>query len=223
MTLMVPLAIWFLASVVLQAASARARLKTKRLVWMSAGLIVVLTISTSCARTGDLRDKLEQLAKVGLAEGRYTIRTTDEVDRICGDVVKAARDAGTRIVIFLDDAQSASFACHALYPELTTAFPGYERRWWVLHQLMTRNATRMILWSVKPKLCNRASWRAALTQCGDTTVHQGVAVAFGPKPALLALHALGFNPRPFGNDCNPQQRETCQFWKAHFIDPASRR
>jgi hypothetical protein len=181
--------------------------------------IALLTASTAWARASGLRSKLGQLAQVGLAERRYPLRTVEQVDAICKNVASAAAAEDIRIVIFLNDDLSASFACHALYPDLVTAFPAYERRWWVLHRLMEQSSTRMLLWNAKRKSCQRGTWRASLSACHSAGVPEGTVVNFAAQSPLRVLHALGVTPRPFGDDCHPLQPASCHFWASQFATP----
>jgi hypothetical protein len=215
-TLMVPLSMWFLAVVTLQAAGVRGKFITPRVVVATTVAIAVLATTTASARAFGLRRQLAHLAQIGLSERRYPLRPVEEVNRLCQDVAMTAAAAGTHIVIFLNDELSASFACHALHPDLVTAFPTYERRWWVLHYLMEHNATRMILWNAKRKHCRSSAWRAALRECSATGVEQALAVSFAPAPPLRVLHALGVTARPFGDGCHPSQPATCRSWASEF-------
>jgi hypothetical protein len=215
-TLMVPLAGWFLAVVVLQAAGARRQFSSARVARATALTIALLAFGTASLRAVGLRGQLQRLAQVGVADRGYPLRSVEAVQEICRAVASSAAAADTRIVIFLNDELSASFACHALYPNLVTTFPGYERRWWVLRQLMDHDSTRMLLWNAKRKSCQRSAWRSVLSACSGAGGAEGITVSFPPQPPLRVLHALGVTPRPFGPDCHPLQPASCRIWASQF-------
>jgi hypothetical protein len=145
----------------------------------------------------------------------FPLRLATEVVELCRQADAAAREAQTRIVLFPHD-RTANYACAALYRGMITAHPGYERRYWVLRRLATMPVDRMLVWGLTPDVCSSKRVRRAFQSCSAVADGHALRFDFAPKPALDALSALKMKPRPFGADCDPQNRDTCKWWAAHY-------
>jgi hypothetical protein len=139
----------------------------------------------------------------------------EDIERICADADRVAREAETRIVVFPGD-RSAAYACPALYRTMLTAYPGYERRNWVLRRLAAQPVDRMLVWGVSQDTCKHKRVRRAFQGCAPVADGQAMRFDFQRKPPLEAMLALGIKPRPFGEGCNPNQRETCKWWAERY-------
>ena len=218
MTLAGPMAVWFAGCVTLRAVIKRARHNLALFpYWPGLRLLALAAIVAAIASSALLvkstwRARIEPIREAGLKEWIMPLRTPDAIVSICDRAVDAARDAETNIVAFPHD-RTAAYACSALYPDLVTVFPQYERRTWVLEQLSTLNIDRMLLWGFGPDFCNERRTRKGFRDCKPLADDGAVMLEFkAPGPALAALRLIGHKPRPFGPGCNPNAIQTCPWW-----------
>jgi hypothetical protein len=216
MSMTTPMALWFVGLMAYFALRARAASLVPVLKRVGLAAVIVLSVWTFGKRAYVWEKRLGKIEQAGLSEGRLPLRTVADIERICSEADAAARDAQTRIVVFPND-RSAAYGCPALKRGLLTAFPGYERRYWVLRRLAAQPVDRMLIWGIPSDTCNRKRVRRAFQSCAPVADGQALRFDFRKmKPALEAMLALGIKPRPFGADCNPHQRETCKWWAARY-------
>jgi hypothetical protein len=221
MTIAAPMAFWFAGCVTLQAVAGRARtaLSSDRMMLCSVGgalLIVLASVGTAFARASNWAPRLDSILQAGLRDGGLPLRPTKEIYKLCNDVADVARAGGSTIVVFPTD-RAANYACRVLHPELTTVFPGYERRAWVLRRLSSRPAERMLVWwGFESNDCNKKRFRRMLKSCAIVGDGRAMQVEFEPRPPLDVLREIGVRPRPFGPGCHPNEVATCGWWAARY-------
>lgn len=216
MTLAAPMGLWFVCAVTASAIAARlAPQLRRRVAWRVLAALAILCVGTATWRGIMWDERIGPIERAGLAENRLPLRTIKEIEDICRSAADAADEAKTRIVIFPED-RAANYACPALYPRLITAYPGYERRYWILRRLASRPSDRMLIWGVPRKSCRRKLWKNNVAACSAVANDQALRVDFPPKPPLDVLHQLGYSPRPFGPDCRPNDRQTCVWWASKY-------
>jgi hypothetical protein len=220
MTIAAPMAFWFAGCVTLQGVAARARaaLSSERvLAWATAGgaLIVLATTGTALSRASAWAPRIDAILRTGLSDGGLQLRTVKEIDNLCRDVAAIAREGGSKIVVFPTD-RAANYACGALYPELLTVFPGYERRAWVLRRLSSRPADRMLVWGFESNDCKKKRFRRVIHSCAVVGDGRAMQMEFEPRPPLDVLRDIGLRPRPFGPGCHPNEVATCGWWASRY-------
>jgi hypothetical protein len=217
MTLIVPMSMWFVGFVSVDALYSRCLSVASRR-WVTllgyVGLAAIM-LATKVDRVHAWKERFQAIETVGLRKENFPLRKVEEVEDRCREAHAAAQAAETRIVIYPYD-RALAYACPALYRDLLTAYPSYERRAWVLHALSERFVGRMILWGVDPQECKRKVFRRGLTSCAPVAGDRGVLATFARQPALDVVRRLGFGVRPFGTGCVPVTREGCDWWAARY-------
>jgi hypothetical protein len=216
MTLICPMAIWFVFTLTLSDVSRRLELGRRELVSaLATGLLIAAVAGSASLRALQWHQRLGAIRSAGTAQGTLELARPERIYATCRDAHRAATQAGTTIVAFPFDG-TATYACPALYPELITTFPSYERRYWILDALGTQNSERMIVWGADAELCTRRRLRKQFRQCEPVSDGHGLRLDYAPKPALSVLRALGYSIRPFGPGCHPEDVSTCRWWRQHF-------
>jgi hypothetical protein len=220
MTIVAPMAFWFAGCVTLQSIATRARaaLSSERmLAWAAGGAIVVVlaTAGTALSRASAWAPRIDAILRTGLRDGGLQLRTVDEIDSLCRDIAAIAGERGSKIVVFPTD-RAATYACAALYPKLLTVFPGYERRAWVLRQLSSRPADRMLVWGFDSNDCKKKRLRRTLKSCAVVGDGRGMQMEFESRPPLDVMRDIGLRPRPFGPGCHPNEVATCGWWASRY-------
>jgi hypothetical protein len=222
MTLICPMAVWFVCSVALHACIVRVR-RPLRLYWrhhtlayVATTAVLLLVAGSSIARAASWQDRVRSIRRAGLREGMLELGRSRDVFSVCRDAHRIAERVGTNIIAFPEDG-TANYACPALYPELLTIYPSYERRFWVLDELASQPTDRLILWGVSRDVCKRRSARGKLKRCDVVEGGKALDLRFAPRPPLEVLRALGYRPRPFGPGCTPIDTRTCSWWQ-HVYD-----
>lgn len=218
MSLTTPMAVWFAFAVTMPAVIERARQLLPQWKYGSmlrvASYVTVIGLITASALHVKLtwRERIEPIREEGLSQHFMVLYTPQYMRSLCRAAAREAKLLGTAIVAFPRD-RAASYACAALYPELITVHPPYERRTWILEKLAAEETDRMIVWNIKAKDCDRTRARRALASCTRVADDRALSLVFKrPRSALAMLRALGHRPRPFGPGCNPQDRPTCPDW-----------
>ncbi|HET8935100.1 MAG TPA: hypothetical protein VFN67_16745 [Polyangiales bacterium] len=217
MTLIVPMSVWFVGFVSVDALRSR-RLSRAPRRWVTGfgyvGLAAIM-LATKVDRVHGWKERLRAIEDVGLRKENMPLSKVEEVEERCREANAAALAAQTRIVIYPHN-RALAYACPALYRNLLTAHPSYERRAWVLRALSEKVVDRMILWSVEPRVCKGRAFRRGLASCVPIARDRGVLATFAKQPALDVVRRLGFGVRPFGTGCDPVTREGCDWWAARY-------
>jgi hypothetical protein len=216
MSLTTPMALWFVGLLTYFALRSRVAHVVPMLERVGLAAVLALSVGSVGKRAFAWKDRIGGIEQAGLKEGRLPLRRVTDIERICREAEATAREAQTRIVVFPND-RSAAYGCPALYRSLLTAFPGYERRFWVLRRLADQPVDRMLIWGFPRDTCGRKRVRRAFQSCALMADGQAIRLDFKEKkPPLEAMLALGIRPRPFGADCKPHRRETCKWWAARY-------
>lgn len=122
--------------------------------WVAVGLIVAVGLTAAWrVVTWPIRGgQLETLA-VGTS-AQYEQMGADELLTLCERVRQAAQQTGADVAIFSD--RIPAYGCAAqIGPSVTTVYPGYDRRRWVLESLTTPRAAPVVLWVGQvPGMCD---------------------------------------------------------------------
>lgn len=144
-----PIGLWFVATCL-----APLPVSEKWQRWTSVGLVALigLTATWRVVTWSDRGGMLETQAVA--ANSQYEQMSADELMAICRDVAQAAEQTGADVAIFAD--RIPAYGCAAqIGPSVTTVYPGYERRRWVLESLTTPRATPVVLWVGQvPGMCD---------------------------------------------------------------------
>jgi hypothetical protein len=108
---------------------------------------------------------------------------------VCSRAAATAREAQTSFVLF--DLRTEAYACAGLEPSLTTIYPPYERRAWVLRSADRQGPASLVVVGPTPLSC-----AAAGLVCRSIDATQRVAALSGISP-LEAVRRLGVEVRPF--------------------------
>jgi hypothetical protein len=217
MTLAAPMALWFVGCVSVHAFVERLwSERSKPWVGGIALLCFVGIVSaTLIMRAGQWEGQIAAIEHEGLAINNMRLHEIGHLEERCERAQQVAREAGTRVVLFIHD-RAANYACPALHRQLLTALPGYERRSWVLRALSKRPVDKLIAWGVSPRECRRPDYKRALHQCVSVADGDAVLLEFDRQPPLDVIHRLGFKIRPFGQGCHPGTLEGCGWWQEKY-------
>ena len=178
-----PLALWFLVLI-----GPRPRRRVPLVPAFAALLAVVAVTSAVRVYTWSERGGAELASAVAFPSYPLT-RNTDLVGR-CARVRAAAETTNTSIAIFVD--RTAAYGCAGLIgDEVTTAFPPYERRSWVLKELDKVGADRMMLVGAVAEICANSGLHCAQF---DPDI---VLIQLDGSTPLDAVRELGIAVRPF--------------------------
>jgi hypothetical protein len=218
MTLGVPMAVWFVAAVTLQACWMR--WQQRRPAWtfarqLAVPLLLLLVLSSASVRALHWDKQIFAIAQRGMEPKFLELSRPWDIAAICAQAQRSAQAWGTEIVAFPTQG-TANYACPALYPELVTVFPSYERRYWILNQLAQTTQGRMILWGKGEKFCRTGLARELFTQCQPAASGHALAVAWEKRDPLQVLRALRYKVRPFGPGCSPKDTRTCGWWFGRY-------
>ena len=218
MTLGVPMALWFVAAVTLHACWTRWQQRQPGWAFarqLTAPLVSLLVLGSAGVRALHWDQHIAAIVQRGQEPKFLELSRPWEVEAMCAQAQRAARDWGTEIVAFPTEG-TADYACPALYPELMTVFPSYERRYWILNELANTAQRRMILWGRSEKFCHTGRARELFTECHSAVPGRAVAVAWENRDPLQVLRGLRYKVRPFGPGCRPKDTTTCGWWFARY-------
>jgi hypothetical protein len=228
MTLTCPMTMWFLLAITAPVVIKRLRRPLQlqshlgTLFGVGALAVVALVTTSATVRAVGFRDNMRRIVSTGFEPVFLELSRVSDIFALCHAAHRAAVAAGTNIVAFPTEG-TANYACPALYPELLTIFPSYERRYWVLEELSTVPRDRMIVWGGKPELCTKPRYQSRYKSCKLLQADQGLDLTFDPQPPLRILHRLGYRIRAFGPGCIPQQPWNCRMWAQNYRRPRHRR
>ena len=152
---------------------------------VAAGLFKQASLETEVA--SELRIPQGVLSRVEVVDMRAT----------CDAVERAARATGAGLAVFLVD-RTPAYACGALaYGKLTTIFPSYERRTWILQEEAVRPRDALLLVDVDPEAaCRRVALLEPGALCGPVGAEM-VVVRYRARSAIDFLRSLGVDVRRF--------------------------
>lgn len=157
--------------------------------WPVIGLVVLVGL-TATWRMVTWSDRGAMLESRGAASAQYEQMPVDELMATCAAVQQAAAQTGADVAIFAD--RIPAYGCAAeIGPALTTVYPGYDRRRWVLESLTTPRATPVVLWVGQvPGMCDTGE------TCREVAPGVSTIDLRGRSPIQL-LHDLVIYVRPF--------------------------
>lgn len=143
-----PIGLWFIATCL-----APLPVSEKWQRWTAVGLVVLVGL-TATWRVVTWSDRGGMLETQGADNSQYEQMPVDELLGICDNVRQAVAQTGADVAIFAD--RIPAYGCAALIgPSLTTVYPGYDRRRWVLESLTTPRTTPVVLWVGQvPGMCD---------------------------------------------------------------------
>jgi hypothetical protein len=159
--------------------------------WTAVGLVAVLGL-TAAWRVITWSDRGGALQAQAVAAGsQYPEMPVAQMDAECSRVRDAAVAAGTDIAIF--DDRIPTYGCAALIgPAVTTLYPGYDRRRWVLEALDRPQDVATVLYvGSAPGLCQAETETCTAVAPGITTI------ALNGRSPLQMLHDMQIAVRPF--------------------------
>jgi hypothetical protein len=216
-SLAVPMGLWFICALSLDAASSRLRGDRRRrpLAVGAIAIVVVLALLTSAVRVATFHSRIGELETQALAQPLYAIRDPGTIVETCRAAASAASRVHTRLVAFASD-RTLAYACAAETPSISTVYPTYERRTWVLHEWADERTDKLIVWQEQPSDCAPLIRVGKVRSCRSVADGAGVVVRFPKSAPLDILNELGYQPRPFGPGCHPQEPATCSAWAGRF-------
>jgi len=152
--------------------------------------LVVIVAATGCFRIVTWSDRGGVLEQDAVSRSsRYPEMPAAELTNLCDRVAQAAAKSNADVAIF--ESRIAAYGCAALIgPDLTTAFPEYERRRWVLEALDRPADRSTILFVGPPAACT------GIVVCEQLDVDI-VAVELGGRSLLQLAHDMGITVRSF--------------------------
>lgn len=154
------------------------------------GLVVLLGV-TATWRVVTWSDRGGMLETHGVgSNSQYAQMPADDLLALCDQVRQAAGQTGADVAIFQD--RIAAYGCAArIGPSLTTLYPAYDRRRWVLEAMTEPRSTPVVLWVGEvPGMCDTGETCAEVSP-GISTIDLR-----GRSPIQL-LHDLIIVVRPF--------------------------
>ena len=143
-----PIGLWFVATC-LDPLPVPARWER----WPVIGLVLLVGL-TATWRVVTWSDRGAMLESRGADSSQYEQMPVDELLATCAAVQQAATQTGADVAIFAD--RIPAYGCAAVNgPAVTTVYPGYDRRRWVLESLTTPRSVPVVLWvGHVPGLCD---------------------------------------------------------------------
>ncbi len=120
----------------------------------------------------------------------YPLTRNTDLEARCDEVRAAASKTDSVIAVFVD--RTAAYGCAGLIgDDVTTVFPPYDRRSWVLKKLDRPGPERMLLVDAVVLLCTNSGVRCSQVEPAV------VLVELDGRSPLDAVRALGIGVRPF--------------------------
>ncbi len=208
--MIVPLTLWFLAYLVAESEILRPWRQTYRALVL---LVALLGVATVVVRQQTLTERNRALV-VAAAHARFVfpVVPVDELDARCQRLSNLARRTRIDLAVFTVDRASAYGCGAALYGEVRTLFPAYERRTWLLHDEARRRRRQLLVVGVGADWCTSVS--PLVSSCKLVPLvapadGSAAIVSFPQQSAISLLRRLGFPVRRFGPGCHPRERRTC--------------
>ncbi len=180
-----PIGLWFVATCMRPVPTAGRWAR-----WTAIGLVALvgLTATWRVVTWSGRGGALETQAVA--ATSQYEQMPVDDMIALCDRVEQAAAQTGADVAIFTD--RIPAYGCAAqIGPSVTTLYPGYERRRWVLEALTQPRSAPVVLWVGQvPGMCDTGETCAEVSP-GISTIDLR-----GRSPIQL-LHDLVIYVRPF--------------------------
>jgi hypothetical protein len=182
-----PTALWFVAFITFERPLGDAWRAAGRQVTIALCVLLAITFSlrivTWSDRVGELRARAEEYPN-------YPLTTASALVGLCDRVEGAAHAYGTPYVLF--DLRTPAYACASLMDDVTTFYPPYDRRSWVLREVDGAMPVSMLIVGGSPVACESVEYM----RCVALDAEISIAQLDGHAP-LEAARQLGIVVRPF--------------------------
>jgi len=182
-----PLGLWFVAFIAFERARSG--------IWRAAGrpatiVLCVLVAITVPVRLATWSDRVGGLRERAEVYPNYPLTTSSALVGLCDRVAAAAEANDVRYALF--ELRTPAYACAALIDGVTTFYPPYDRRSWVLRDAARAGGQSMLIVGATPVGCESVDYMRCVAL--DTEI--SIARLDGHTP-LDAARRLGVVVRPF--------------------------
>jgi hypothetical protein len=182
-----PLGLWFVAFIAFE--------RPQPGIWRAAGRPATIALCVLIAITGTLRlvtwsDRVDALRTRAEEYPNYPLSASSAIVGLCDRVEGAALAYGTPYVLF--DLRTPAYACAGLMDDVTTFYPPYDRRSWVLREVDAATPESMLIVGGSPVPCQSVDYM----RCEALDAEISIAQLDGHTP-LEAARQLGVIVRPF--------------------------
>ncbi len=182
--LTLPLGLWFLLAV---GPPVRWSVRTSRRVLAA---VVALTVVTGAVRLATWDTRGAPMRRTAEHAPAYPLTKVSAIERLCAAVGDAARTSGARFAFYRE--RTRAYACSGLLgDDITSIFPEYERRSWLLRAAAQPAEGRVLTVGARPQACVDGTLTCRYLPHGITVVP-----ITGGSPLATASRA-GFFVRPF--------------------------
>ena len=182
-----PLGLWFVAFTAFERPRPGIWRAAARPVTIALCVLIAITVSVRAVtwsnRVGGLRDRAEEYPN-------YPLTASSTLVGLCDRVEEAARSNAIRYALF--DLRTPAYACAGMLDDVTTFYPPYDRRSWVLREVDGAEAQSMLIVGGTPVACESVGYM----RCVALDAEISIAQLDGNTP-LDAARRLGVVVRPF--------------------------
>jgi hypothetical protein len=161
--------------------------------WVSrtAAVAVLVAAVAGFAHRGEQLDREVRRLTASDSEGRYQApAVTGWVLEDCREAGELARAHEAGLIVYLKDRVAPYLCGAALYGQVQTLYPAYERRTWDLERESAYARTRMVVAGGGPEFCEHAAWVATACQLVSPRLELLV-LEFPAQPVVPLLRQLG--------------------------------
>ena len=182
-----PLGLWFVGFIAFE--------RPRPGIWQAAGRPATIALCALIAITLTLRlvtwsDRVDGLRARAEEYPNYPITASSALVGLCDRVEGASHAHGTPYVLF--DLRTPAYACAGLIDDVTTFYPPYDRRSWVLREVDAARPESMLIVGGSPVPCESVDYM----RCQALDAEISIALLDGHTP-LEAATQLGVVVRPF--------------------------
>ncbi len=152
--------------------------------------LCVLLAVTFAVRVVTWSDRVDDLRTRAEEYPNYPLTTASALVGLCDRVENAAHTNGTEYALF--DLRTPAYACAGLIDDVTTFYPPYDRRSWVLREVDAATPESMLIVGGTPVPCESVDYM----RCEALDAEISIAHLDGHTP-LEAARRLGVIVRPF--------------------------
>lgn len=188
-----PLALWAVGMALLPPRAGPASNRDDRRTARWAVGILCLVVITVGFRVATWHGRGEEVEKAALLSPTYPLSSAGELVRECARVGQVARSVDARVALY--DLRTVAYACAGLDPSLTTVYPPYERRAWVLRAAEQIGSPTLVVVGSTSVTCAMAGLVCEQPADGVRVVHLP---GISPLDAVarLGVEIRSFNHRP---------------------------
>ncbi len=149
--------------------------------------IVCVTVITTGVRLVTWHHRVSPMEEAAVGFGNYPLTSGGELRAACEQSGRIARNADARFVLY--DLRTFAYACAGLDPSLTTLYPPYERRAWVLRAAEQPGSPTLVVVGPTPITCAVAGF-----VCDEPAVGVRVVQLAGISPLGAVAASRGGDP-----------------------------